>query len=233
MKSSETSTSHSWSILSMNLRDAEITLTPEVVEQNGNLPVGPNVVVKVGNKILKEGTDYTLSNDSARTPGNYNLVVNGIGNYSGQATAPWSVVKPVEPTPVPTAEPTATPEPTAEPTVEPTVEPTTEPEPTAPPEPTYDDVTLSINDDGKGAKASGDIRGLYARVAISLEKTDGSGETGLYITQGFIDKQGNITWPTFAMRGMRVTAVNVALVRTLTDITSPTPRPVIFASRYF
>ena len=56
---------------------------------------------------------------------------------------------------------------------------------------------------------------------------DMDGVSGLYVTQGVINNDGTIIIPVFRVPGLTVTGVNVALVSSLADITSPTPEVTV------
>ena len=80
--------------------------------------------------------------------------------------------------------------------------------------------TVRITADGRTAQVTGSTAGIYARVALVLSI---NGESGLYVTQAPINENGVIVIPAFTVPGMTVTGVNVSLVKTLKDITSPSP----------
>ena len=89
------------------------------------------------------------------------------------------------------------------------------PTPTATPKP-----TVKLSSDAKTAQISGDFSGLYARIALIIDR---GGASGLYVTQASIKKDGSIDIPVFQVPGLNVKGINVALVPTLSDISSPTP----------
>ena len=133
------------------------------------------------------------------------------------------VVSIKEPMYEPGGEAPAQPEP---PTVTPTEE---EIVPIAPMPDTQPDIlSLTFSEDGSYAKLNAAVQGLYARVALVLET---NGESGLYITQAAIGGDGVILIPEMHVPGLTVTGVNVALVTSPEDITSPTAEPVLFAFR--
>ena len=126
-----------------------------------------------------------------------------------------------------TAAPTATPTsvPTAEPTAVPTAEPTAVPTPVP--------LTITIDEDGKYATVTGDFSELYARVALVV---DNAGTSGLYLTQVPINDEGEngtIVVPAFQIPGLKVVGVNVSLVASLDEITSPQPKPLATDSHFF
>ena len=54
------------------------------------------IIVKYGDIVMVEGTDYTVEDNSATAAGNYELCIHGIGNYTGNKTAEWSIApKPI------------------------------------------------------------------------------------------------------------------------------------------
>ena len=81
-------------------------------------------------------------------------------------------------------------------------------------------VFCALSPDGTDAVVIGDPVGLYARAALVV---DSGGQTGLYVAQASIGPDSRIELPTLAVPGLTVRAVSVALVRTLGDISSPTP----------
>ena len=116
-----------------------------------------------------------------------------------------------------TAAPTATPTSTAEPTAVPTPVP----------------LTITIDEDGKYATVTGDFSELYARVALVV---DNAGTSGLYLTQVPINDEGEngtIVVPAFQIPGLKVVGVNVSLVASLDEITSPQPKPLATDSHFF
>ena len=82
-------------------------------------------------------------------------------------------------------------------------------------------IEVKLSADGKTAQASGNLEDVYARVAIVL---DNNGQSGLYVTQAAINTEGTIVIPAFMVPGLTVKAVNIALVPSLADITSSTPK---------
>ena len=71
-----------------------VTLTDESYVYDGN-EKQPVVTVKDGSATLND-TEYEIdasSERSATTYGNYNIVINGTGNYTGSYTAIWSITK--------------------------------------------------------------------------------------------------------------------------------------------
>ena len=66
--------------------------TLDAVTYNGSAQT-PEPVVKANDKVLTKGTDYTLSYSSNTNAGTATITVTGIGNYSGTATARFSINK--------------------------------------------------------------------------------------------------------------------------------------------
>ena len=83
--------------------------------------------------------------------------------------------------------------------------------------------------DGKTAQATGNYGSLYARVALII---DNSGQTGLFVTQATINEGGVIVVPAFMVPGLTVKAVNIALVPTLGDVSSATPKVLASDFKY-
>ena len=50
-----------------------------------------NIVVKYGNKVLVEGQDYVIEGNKHNDAGNYNITVQGIGNYIGTLNTSWTI----------------------------------------------------------------------------------------------------------------------------------------------
>ena len=88
--------------------------------------------------------------------------------------------------------------------------------------PTLNTVTVKLSQDCRTAAVSGDYRGLYVRVAIVIKNR--IGDSGLYVTQATIGSGGQIQLPSFYLAGVTIQGVNVALVPTLADIQSSSPR---------
>lgn len=55
--------------------------------------ITPNVTVKADGKVLVKGKDYTVSYTNNINCGTANVIVNGIGDYSGQLTKQFSITK--------------------------------------------------------------------------------------------------------------------------------------------
>ena len=131
------------------------------------------------------------------------------------------------PDPVVSAPPTPPgPTPTPPPTPSPTPGPTQVPGPS-------DTVSVRISEDGKGAVAEGEYQGLYVRISYFLLPSSPDNETNLYWTQGAINENGVITFPTFAVPGIKLAGVSVALVPRLQDIGTPEPEVLAADFRMF
>ena len=90
-----------FSITGKSITDAIVTLEPESFTYDGT-PQTPTVTVVVGQTKLTENTDYTISYqkvdgettktvESPTDAGEYNVVVTGKGNYSGTASATFTI----------------------------------------------------------------------------------------------------------------------------------------------
>ena len=91
-----------------------------------------------------------------------------------------------------------------------------------------EDLSVTIAADGTTATVTGDASGLFVRAALVI---DNNGETGLLVTQAVLNDNGVIVIPAFQVPGLTVRGISVALVRSMDEITSPTPAPAAFASR--
>ena len=74
------------------LAEEMVTLDEDSYEYSGALQK-PTVTVKDGNKELVEGEDYTLTNDGGTNAGEYNVVVEGMGNYTGSVNKTFTITK--------------------------------------------------------------------------------------------------------------------------------------------
>ena len=74
-----------------------VTLSGEGFEDNRFIHDGSEktvtVTVKDGDKILAEGTDYTVSGNTGTETGSYTLTVTGIGDYTGAFVNVWKIVR--------------------------------------------------------------------------------------------------------------------------------------------
>lgn len=69
-----------------------VTVTPSETEYQAGEAITPAVVVKDGDTVLTEGTDYTLSGDLTKTEiGNYTIAVTGRGNYEDCVDVTWEI----------------------------------------------------------------------------------------------------------------------------------------------
>ncbi len=73
----------SWSIAQKSITSGMVTISPTSMEYNGSNQK-PTVTVKDGNKTLTSNTDYTPTNNGGTNVGNYNVIVDGKGNYQGR-----------------------------------------------------------------------------------------------------------------------------------------------------
>jgi hypothetical protein len=85
------SNSQKWKLKRV-LQDEMVTVE-DVTINNDSASIDPSVTVKVGNKTLKKGTDYsvTITVDNSKTKGK--VTVTGKGNYSGSITKEFKIVK--------------------------------------------------------------------------------------------------------------------------------------------
>ena len=82
-----------------NLSKASVAVSKKGYYTHGISAVTPTPTVKLNNKTLKKGTDYTISytNSSGKKvtpkkPGSYKIVVAGKGNYTGSKTVGFKLV---------------------------------------------------------------------------------------------------------------------------------------------
>jgi acyl CoA:acetate/3-ketoacid CoA transferase beta subunit len=75
-----------------SIADADVTI-PETYTYTGSLVVPSGVTVKLGDKTLAQGTDYTLSFSDNLNAGAAKATVTGVGNYSGTATQTFTIQK--------------------------------------------------------------------------------------------------------------------------------------------
>ena len=80
------------SITAKSLSDSDITVTATDLTYTGSQQ-SPTVTVEYGTITLQEGTDYTLSGNTATNADNYTLTVTGIGNYTGTVNRTFSIEK--------------------------------------------------------------------------------------------------------------------------------------------
>ena len=77
----------------LSIADAHVTLNGGPFTYNGQSQK-PTVTVKLGGKTLTEDTDYTVSfSGDSINAGTYTVTVTGAGNYSGEATASYTIEK--------------------------------------------------------------------------------------------------------------------------------------------
>ena len=84
-------------------------------------------------------------------------------------------------------------------------------------------VEVKLSADGTTAQITGDFAGLFARAALLL---DMDGTSGLLVAQATVNDNGVILLPQFAVPGMTVTGVSIALVPSAADAASPAPRVI-------
>ena len=75
-----------------DLADAVITLDSTEFTYNGS-EIKPTVIVTVGGKTLTEGEDYTLTFANNVNAGTATVTVTGAGDYKGEATKEFTIVK--------------------------------------------------------------------------------------------------------------------------------------------
>ncbi|CDE30016.1 lin0354 protein [Ruminococcus sp. CAG:403] len=81
-----------FTILPADLTDAEIKLKEEKLVYNGTEQSPSIGSITVGDVVLTED-DYTITGNTATESGTYTLTIQGKGNFTGKATAEWSIVK--------------------------------------------------------------------------------------------------------------------------------------------
>ena len=89
----------------LDLSDATIILVEDIFEYTGSA-VTPEIssVVLDGEELVYD-QDYTVAADNAKTDvGTYNFTITGKGNYTGTASATWSIIEPQDHTVLPAAE---------------------------------------------------------------------------------------------------------------------------------
>ena len=106
------SNSQKWKL--KRVLESDMITVQDVVLSSTSNTVDPDVTVKVGNKVLTKGTDYTVAVSADVVNGKGTVTITGQGNYSGSVTKKFSisVIVPTEPT-TPTEPPTT---PTEQPT---------------------------------------------------------------------------------------------------------------------
>ncbi|MBR3754999.1 MAG: hypothetical protein IKK49_07905, partial [Clostridia bacterium] len=75
-----------------DLADAVVTLDSTEFTYNGS-EIKPTVIVTVGGKTLTEGKDYTLTFANNVNAGTATVTVKGTGDYTGEATKEFTIVK--------------------------------------------------------------------------------------------------------------------------------------------
>ncbi len=79
-----------FSISAKALTEDMVTLSPAEFVYNAETQK-PEVTVKDGDKVLTEGTDYTLTNEGGAKVGGHDVIVTGKGNYTGTITKQFSI----------------------------------------------------------------------------------------------------------------------------------------------
>lgn len=75
-----------------NISGATVTLSESTFIWNGSEHAPTVTAVKLGETNLTEGTDYTVNTiDNQTNVGTYTVMVTGTGNYTGEATANWTI----------------------------------------------------------------------------------------------------------------------------------------------
>lgn len=85
------SASTTFEILQKPITTSMITLTPDIFYYNGSTQK-PAVTVKHGKLTLREGTDFTLTNNGGKDAGTYEVKVKGLGNYTDEASASYNIL---------------------------------------------------------------------------------------------------------------------------------------------
>ena len=91
----ETSKDVGVTVTQKELDSSMLTLTPETLPFTGEFK-NPTVSVRNGSQTMIRGTDYEFDASSvmtARDLGEYRITINGMGNYSGSASAVWKIAK--------------------------------------------------------------------------------------------------------------------------------------------
>lgn len=74
------------------LTSCQVTVNPSTVTYNGRSQTA-SVTVKDGNNTLKEGTDYTVSFNNNLNAGTAQVILTGIGSYTGNVTKNFTIQK--------------------------------------------------------------------------------------------------------------------------------------------
>ena len=135
--------------------------------------VKPDVVVKSGSKVLSEGIDYVLTYENNTNVGIGNVVISGLGNYTGTKTYSFKIVAASQPSPVVTKAPT--PIITKTPTVTKTPTPTITKAPTKAPE----KVTAPAKPKIKSVK---NVKGKKMTIKLSKKVSGAAGYQVTYAT---------------------------------------------------
>lgn len=76
-----------------DISSATVTLSADSFVYDGTSKVPSVTSATLNGQTLTEGTDYVVVSSPATNAGDYSLSVNGIGDYSGVATANWTINK--------------------------------------------------------------------------------------------------------------------------------------------
>ena len=93
--SGEKTVKRAFTIGQKNITDSMVGLTKDSYEYDGTLKT-PAIKVMDGSRELRKDTDYTINTSSVLSAtgiGNYEIKVDGCGNYKGSASAKWSINK--------------------------------------------------------------------------------------------------------------------------------------------
>ena len=85
------STTKSYTITPKTVTSSMILLNAENLICTGE-NIKPEVTVKDGGTTLKEGVDYTLTNDGGTPVGTYYVYITGKGNYTGNASRAYNII---------------------------------------------------------------------------------------------------------------------------------------------
>ena len=87
-----TGTEQVWSIVGVSIADAEVTLDKNSFTYTGSGQKPEVTAVTLDEKALTKDTDYTVAySDKSINAGEYTVTVTGKGNYSGTATATYTI----------------------------------------------------------------------------------------------------------------------------------------------
>ncbi len=78
-------------IVSCDIKNAQVEYV--VDNEYSGEEVRPKVVVKCGDKVLTEGTDYTITYNSGADTGSMFFTIKGIGNYTGSIDCYYNIIR--------------------------------------------------------------------------------------------------------------------------------------------